>query len=675
MFPAEKITRPLIATVLAIASFAAIAQQPAGRALTSGTSSGDKKTYKSGNAWILDQPLGQHIPVAIDTLLYNYQRQAVPSMVSDAYLTTGNLGAEGMNLIYFERPARHRFFFADALDAWIPSTANQKYYNVYIPMTLLSYNTGGSKENAQDRLRGTFAANLNRRFGFTANLDYIYSKGAYNNQAVKDFIYGFGGYYNGDRYEMQAHFNQYNMLNKENGGITDDLYITDPAQLQGGVDKIEPKSIPTNLSDAHSRLVGSEFYLNHDYKVGYWRDTVVNDTLTRPVYIPVTKFIHTLEYRRFRHVFDNKSTSGADDFWTNRYISANGTHDVTRQWSISNTLGFSTIEGFRPWAKFALAAYARYEYISTAQTPLHPSGSTSSEIPDDNLTPLPFSPEKKHSQSLLWIGGQLSKRSGAIITYDADARFGIAGDVAADVDIRGNIGSQFKLFGDTVKISADGFFRNTAQSYLLQHYMSNHFAWDNDFGKTRDFRVSGKLLIPWTNTEISAGFENIQNLVYFGPDGLPRQNGGSIQLFTARLDQRLHFGIWNWNNTITYQTTSDDAVLPLPQLAIYSNMYLNFRAFRVLQVQIGVDCDYYTRYRAMGYQPALMTFHVMNGDRKVGNYPFCNLYATCKLYKVRFYVLWSHFNQGFTSKDYFAMPGYPLNPRRFQIGLSIDFTN
>ncbi len=56
----------------------------------------------------------------------------------------------------------------------------------------------------------------------------------------------------GDRYEMQAAFDQFNSLNKENGGIVDDLYITDPAEIQGGSTKVDTKNIPTNLTAAHS---------------------------------------------------------------------------------------------------------------------------------------------------------------------------------------------------------------------------------------------------------------------------------------------------------------------------------------------------------------------------------------------------------------------------------------
>lgn len=626
-----------------------------------------KTTYPPGSAWTLSYPLGQHLPSYLDTLSLNYQRQAIPSLSSDAYVTTGNLGAEGETLIFFQRKPGEQFFFADALRTWLPTAYRQKFYNVFIPMTLLSYNTGGNKENVQDRLRATFAANLNRRFGFTASLDYLYSKGAYSNQAVKDFVFGFGAYYAGDRYDVQAYYNQYNMLNKENGGITDDLYITDPGELQGGVDKIEPRSIPTRLSSAHSRLAGSHFFLNQAYKIGYWTERQVNDTLIRKEYVPVTKFIHTLEFKRNRHVFDNRDADQAANFWENRYISEGFTHDRTLQWELANTLGITTVEGFKPWAKFALGAYITYSHIHTRQTSVTPEG--------EDLTPLPFSIPGSHGQNLLWIGGQLSKTSGQLITYSADAKFGIAGDVAADLDIRGEIGSRFRMLGDTVQIKAYGSFRNTAQPYLLQKYVSNHFVWNNDFGKTRDFRISGKLTIPWTRTQISAGVANIQNMVYFGPDALPRQNGGNVQVVYASLEQKLKAGIWHWDNSITYQTSTDQSCLPLPVLTIYSNMYVHFKAFRVLDLQLGVDCDYFTRYNALGYQPATMSFHTTDNGSKAGNYAWCDLYASCKLYKVRFFVLWSHFNQGMFSKNYFSMPGYPLNPRKFQLGLSIDFAN
>ena len=71
-------------------------------------------------AWKMLPPLGLHETATIDTALYNYYQQAVPSEISEAYATTGNLGTEGMNMIYFERKPMSDFFFMDALRPWIP---------------------------------------------------------------------------------------------------------------------------------------------------------------------------------------------------------------------------------------------------------------------------------------------------------------------------------------------------------------------------------------------------------------------------------------------------------------------------------------------------------------------------------------------------------------------------
>lgn len=678
IFDTRQIYNNIIVAIVCLATAIAAFPQSTPSFTPGGSSShSDKKSEKTvrkpGNAWIVDKTLGTHYKSTIDTLPYNYQKQAIPSMVTDAYATTGNLGAEGQTQIFFERNPHSDFFFNDALKAWMPSIETTKFYNVYIPMTLLSYNFGGNKKSNQDRLRAIFAGNVNRRIGVGANLDYLYSKGSYESQAAKDFNFGFTTYYNGDRYQVQAFYNHYNMLNKENGGITNDLYILDPAELQGGVSKIDPKNIPTRLSAAHTKVWGQELYVNQAFNLGFWKEEAVNDTLTREVYVPVTKFLWTFDYQNARHKFSNTNATQAQDFWQNFYLNAQETNDKTSYWKMQNTLGVQLIEGFQKWAKFGLSAYASYEIRKYTQ--MTDSVTMLSPLPD-GLTPLPqgVTVDPNGTQNLLWVGGRITKQQGSILTYNADAKFGLIGDVIGDIDISGDIATRFKLFGDTVSIKANGHFRNTAQPYLIQHYISNNFAWDNDFGKTRSFKVGGELTIPWTRTIISAGFENIQNHVYFDKNGLPAQEKDNIQVFSATLLQRIKFGIWNWDNSITYQTSSKSEVIPIPTLAIYSNMYLFFKAFKDLYVQFGVDCNYYTRYYAPVYQPATMTFHIQD-EMKIGNYPFMNVYLTCKLKKTRFFVMFSHVNQGWFSKEYFSMPHYPLNPRRLQFGISVDFAN
>ena len=231
--------------------------------------SAKKQALEPSYAWTATPPLGLHSPATIDTLLYNYYKLSIPSLVSDAYATTGNLGGTGLNSIYFERKDRSEFFFADVLQPWLYDAEDQVYYNTRIPMTLLSYNWGGGRDSNQDRLKGIFSGNAGKRIQVGALLDYLYSKGGYDRQAVKNFTWGLSGSYMGDRYEAQVSFNSFNSVNMESGGIADDLYITDPAVLQGGVSSIDAKAIPVNLSDAFSRVKGAHFLMNHRYKVGY----------------------------------------------------------------------------------------------------------------------------------------------------------------------------------------------------------------------------------------------------------------------------------------------------------------------------------------------------------------------------------------------------------------------
>lgn len=206
-----------------------------------GSDTKTKKYYKPGSAWTLDTQLGIRQPNTMDTLMYNYQRTFIPSMTYDAFATTGQLSGPGLSMLYFERPDDHKFFFNNALSPWIPTLEKTKFYNVYIPMTLLTYNLTFDRESRTDFLRGVFAGNVNRKIGVGGWIDYPYTKGSYTDQAAKAVDFGLNFYYTGDHYQTQMLFNHYRHVNKENGGITNDLYITNPAEVQGGVNEIEPK--------------------------------------------------------------------------------------------------------------------------------------------------------------------------------------------------------------------------------------------------------------------------------------------------------------------------------------------------------------------------------------------------------------------------------------------------
>lgn len=625
-----------------------------------------------GYAWTIMPPLGLHKPSTIDTLYTNYSLRFVPQMVSPAYAATGNYCAEGYNMLYFDRPAISDFMFRDAISHWVPSEEKIKYYNTRIPMTLLGYSFGGGKENTQDDLSLVFSGNANKQWQAGAMLDYLFSKGMYSNQAAKDLTWGLSASYMGERFEAQAYGYHFQLTSRQNGGITDDLFITDPAQVQGGQTSVAPKQIPTRLNAAQNRIVGGEVYFNGRYKMGFWEEEQINDSTVNRTLVPVTSIIWTLKYREGARRFQNWNAQENREFWQNTFISPDFTNDRQTYWSLRNTVGVSLLEGFNKYAKAGLSAYLTHE-IRKYHMESQVQEMTAEQAAE--LTPKPdINVPMDAKENLLWVGAQLTKQQGRILNYDATGEIGVVGPAAGEIKVNGGITARIPLLGDTVNVRADGKFTNLSAPWFMKHYYSNHFIWENDFEKTRVVRAGGEIDIPWTWTRLSAGVENIQNSLYFDAESMARQFGGSVQVFSATLRQDLHAGCFHWENRLTYQTSSNQDIIPLPQLVVYSNMYVNFR-IATLRIQLGLDCDYFTRYKAVSYQPATMQFYNTVGEGKIGNYPFMNLYINCRLSHTRFYLMMSHINQGLTGTNYFSMPHYPMNPRRFQLGLSVDFAN
>ena len=420
-------------------------------------------------------------------------------------------------------------------------------------------------------------------------------------------------------------------------------------------------------------MTGLEFYLNQSYNVGhykYQRDSVT-DTIIGRTYIPVTRFIWTADFKTSKHLFLNQNAAQDQSFFENSYLSLTGTDETTRYWRLRNTLGVSLLEGFNKYAKFGFSVYATHEMRRYKQVVDTVSGK---ELPE-GLVELPVTIDPTKTQQLLWVGGQLTKQRGSILTYAATAQFGLLGDVSGDIDIEGSVTTRFKLFGDTVSLKAYGYFKNLEAPYLLKQFVSNHYAWDNKFSKVQRFRAGGVLNLPWIYTSINVGYETLNNYIYFNNNSLPEQSSSAVHVLNASLTNHLGFGIFNWDNEVTYQTSSNASVLPLPKFSIFSNMYLKFRIARVLDVQVGVDCNYYTKYHAPAYNPAIMSFYNQS-EIECGNFAFADVYANFKLKKARFYVMYSHANKGlFGGNNYFSIPHYPLNPGRFQLGISVDFVN
>lgn len=405
------------------------------------------------------------------------------------------------------------------------------------------------------------------------------------------------------------------------------------------------------------------------------QNKTAEDTLwTKKEYVPVTGFIHTLElnnYRRIYQAYQTPASYYAHNYDMDEVYSGDSIYDKTSHLSLRNTLAFSLLEGFNKWAKAGIKLFAAHELCHF-------------EMPDKVGT-------ASWNEQTIYAGGQLSKYQGKALHYCALAEFGVAGDMAGDIKIDASADLNFKLFGDTVTFMASGFFHRIAPTFYYTHYHGKHYMWDNeDLDNIVHSRIQGLLSWEKTKTTLRVALDRISNYTYFGlkyeidenynrlnNEVNVRQSGSAISLFTAQLCQDFKLGPLNWENVITYQKSSAEDVLPVPQLNIYTNLYLRFKIAKVLKCDLGADVRYFTKYYAPDYAPGIGQYAVQESENRVeiGNYPLLNVYANFHLKHTRFFVMMSHVNAGSGNKQYFYTPHYPLNDSILRFGLSWNFFN
>lgn len=393
-------------------------------------------------------------------------------------------------------------------------------------------------------------------------------------------------------------------------------------------------------------------------------------------YVPVTSFIHTMKLDNYKRIYQAYNTPA--DFYADNYVAGpyagDSIYDKTSHLRLQNTFAISMLEGFNKWAKAGVKAFVTSD-LRRFVLPSSDSNTATTSYNEHNLS----------------VGGQLSKTEGKTLHYNVTAETWLLGEDLGQLKIDGAVDLNFPLFGDTVTLAAKGFFHRNNPTFYYRHYHSRHFWWDNtSLSKELHSRVEGLFSYRKTNTTLRVAFDEIQNYTYLamgyniaddhsrkGNTMEVKQKGGAITLLTLSLAQDFKLGPLNWENVITYQKSTDNDVLPVPDLNIYTNLYLRFKIAQVLKCDFGADGRYFTKYYAPDYSPALGQYAVQTGDNRVqtGNYPLVNIYANFHLKHTRFFVMMSHVNAGSGNRQYFLTPHYPLNQRVFRFGLSWNFFN
>ena len=628
----------------------------------------------------VDPTLGNIIPVETDTAVYNFQNLHFTDGMNGEYNHLGNMGAPRQSRIFFNRESDGQFLFTDALDFFLTTPKEFFFTNTKSPWSNISYYRAGNKRNGEERFKGRFGVNAGKRTGFGLSVDYLFGRGLYDHQSTAYFDGSLYGYHHGDRYSINLLYSYDKLRLAENGGIADDRYITQPEAMNEGKKTYRPEDMPTNLDRTWNEDLLHTALLAHDFNLGYYKtrtDSLPDTVIIHRDFIAVSKVFHTLEANtKNRRFIDYINTR---NYYANNYLPYDSI-DGTTYLHLRNTAGLTLIEGFNRWVPFGASAYATYEYRQFT-------------LPD-SIGGTGRDHTHTYKENNILVGGNIKRSMGKAFLFDATAETVLAGTDLGAFRIEGNANFKFRLGKDSIRLRAEGYMKNVNPSFYYRHYHSQHYWWDNNLHKEFRTRLGGSIAIDHWRTRLFAGVENIKNYTYLGgtpymapgnsssytPQSLSsitaRQYTKNLQVLSTTLYQDFKLGVIHWDNEATVQYSSNQEVLPLPLVNIYSNLYLQFTYAKELRVQIGADMRWFTRYYAPDYAPALEQYFVQEGEHRVelGGYPFINAYANFHLKQVRFYVMYYHVTQGVMKQtNSFLVPHHPINPRLFKLGFSWNF--
>jgi hypothetical protein len=553
-----------------------------------------------------------------------------------------------------------------------------------MPYTKLGYFSGGPTGRPERLLGGVFAVNVNPEFNIGMYGNWINSYGAYSSQSTRHYNTGFFGSYMGKRHNLMANVAFNGFENYENGGLINVENVRNPKATMN----LDAQNMPVFLeNNAWSKLVNRNLHLNYKYHLGIEKDIQVTEDSVSTTFIPVTSFIYTLRSESSYKKYYERNLAGTDNFYRTHglddslYVNKLRTMDSTRFSQTKHILGISLNQEYNTLMDFGLTGYAtvdirNYNYLDgrNLQAPNEA----------DSLLGFLIHPEyNRETRSKIGLGATLAKYLGENLTYDFTGEYYFIDEKkgAASFLLEGNVQSKFRIGAQPVNLGARAEYRRECPDFFEEYYFSNHIKWDTNFSRKNVLSARGTLAFPSfafypsLGLSFSAGIKDLRKHIYWDNTAMPVQHDGNVEIVEFTLKEQVKF-LWclHWDNEVTYQKSTDQQAVPLPDLSWYSNFYLQVKFAKVLTVQFGADMRYNTKYYAPRYMPATGVFYTQN-DYEVGNYPYVNVYANCHLKQTRFYIQYNHLNKSWGSYDYLVLPGYALDPSYLKIGISAFFSN
>lgn len=605
--------------------------------------------------WKTDGYFNKQTQLSPDTT-FNDNFYELPYQKNDVGATYLGVAGSAMQYYnYFKRQESEVFPFYTPYMEYSYGLESMPFYNVKSPYTELAYwgTLFAAKKKEETNIKFLHTQNITPSFNFNILYKRIGGRGILEDEDTDNRTLALTGNYIGKRYVAQGGY-IYNKVNKsDNGGVADPAMVLDTI--------VDARTIPVRLNSAGTTMKKNTLFITHSYGIPFNFKKKSESDSTGYGEGTMAYIGHTGEFSTYsRKYFDEIQLSdsiGRALYNNNFFINPTKTTDSSRVMNLENRFFLR----LQPWAKEAIVskldAGVGIQYLSIY-----------------NFNPEYFlSGNKNRSESNLYMYFGASGKFKKYFAWDGFGKINMAGYNMGDFRFGGNV--KFSAYPRNKGIHLTGKIDIAQErpNFFFNSYYSNHYIWNYDFNKTTETRIEGKLEIPDYKLEVFFGYSLVNNNLYLDSLCNLQQNNEAMSILTAYLQKNFKLGVFHLDHRILYQISSNQDVVPLPDLAMNFRYYIQAPLVKnVLTMQFGVDATYTTKYYAQGYSPALGMFYNQKSD-KYGANPYMDVFVNMQWKRASIYIKFVNAFQNWPTSDYFSADRYLRPQKALKFGVHWPF--
>jgi len=589
-------------------------------------------------SWKLDKT-NEQVFYNIDSTLNEFQYCSPQQKQSFYNFTNGRILTPAMSIVYIKQPSNYSdFLFSNYYQQYLLRPNDIKYYKTKKPYTDFFYNSAQKKKGEQI-LNIIHTQNINSKTNVGVNYNLLtakdFSNSSSNQNSTSNSLVVWGSHV-GKRYTIHTGLIQNKLKIYENGGMLD----------TGAFDK---DNITYFFNNGFTRLSDNNIYLVQEYKLGKTKVDMVNDTTFNETFIPKSVISHTFNYQNSYHTFYKNTLT--DLFFVNNNFNQVYTYDSVHYSKILNAFQLKSkqfdlaglkLNGRIGFENNILSFYNFKEYLSLNKNVYKTNNFLLAGI--NNLT---------------------------IKSFNADFNFKycLMGYNFADLEFEAKLNKNFNIKTDSAQIKILFNYSHTEPSYFIQTYYSNHNQWNTKLKKQKNISLSLLFDKPnnYLNFEINTRL--IYDFIYFDTLATPSQYSDILNINTIYVSKEFHFAKITSLNKIVYQNISNKEVLSLPDFVILNSTYLTALILKKsLNIQIGFDIYYTTKFNAYNYNPSTSILY-LNNKVETGNYPILNAFLKMKLKNSLLFFELEHVNGGMFADYYSTINHYHVSQLFYRFGV------